>query len=383
MRQLYEACITPVMDYGSTVWQNPLRDNTYLRLLETVQRTALIRILSAFRTVSTVALEAESYTLPTHLRLKQRVQTTAPRLSTLPENHPVHGFITRAKERSVHIATGARFRLAETRRTMDPRRLQALETIDPRPLAPWRTQPFTEIEIEPDRAKAKEQARARRKSNDITVFSDASGQRNHLGAAAVSLDQHQNIIASRQVSIGSMEYWSVYAAELMAIFYAISPVYQIAQEKSTSVNAHQRATILSDSMSALQAITNTRSGSGQRIILAIQQAAGEIQARGILVRLQWVPGHCDEPGNGMAGHLAKEAVSAEKQHPFQRLLSRERGVIRRRIIKQWEQEWKTSKNGGHLPQIDKALPSIHARRLYGSLRRDRAYLVIQLRTGHS
>jgi hypothetical protein len=85
----------------------------------------------------------------------------------------------------------------------------------------------------------------------------------------------------------------------------------------------------------------------------------------------------------MADHLAKEAVSAEKQHPFQRLLSRERGFIRRKIIKQWEQEWKTSKKGGHLRQIDKALPSIHARRLYGSLRRNRAYLLIQLRTGHS
>jgi hypothetical protein len=36
-------------------------------------------------------------------------------------------------------------------RMMDFARLQALEKIDPTPLAPWRTPAFTEIDIEPDR----------------------------------------------------------------------------------------------------------------------------------------------------------------------------------------------------------------------------------------
>jgi hypothetical protein len=53
MRQLYQACVTPVVDYASTVWHDPLRDKTHLRHLNTVQRTPLIRILSAFRTVAT------------------------------------------------------------------------------------------------------------------------------------------------------------------------------------------------------------------------------------------------------------------------------------------------------------------------------------------
>lgn len=90
MRQLYQACITPVVDYASTVWHNPLRDKMHLRLLRTVQRAALIRILSAFRTVSTAALEVEAYILPTHLRLRQRAQTVIARFSTLPADHPVH-----------------------------------------------------------------------------------------------------------------------------------------------------------------------------------------------------------------------------------------------------------------------------------------------------
>jgi hypothetical protein len=73
---------------------------------------------------------------------------------------------------------------------MDLRRLQALETIDPKPLAPWRVQPFTEIEIEPDREKAQANALAKQSATSITVFSDASGKGNQPGAAAVALNHN-------------------------------------------------------------------------------------------------------------------------------------------------------------------------------------------------
>jgi hypothetical protein len=77
------------------------------------------------------------------------------------------------------------------------------------------------------------------------------------------------------------------------------------------------------------------------------------------------------------------AVGVEKKHPFQHLLSREKAHIRNKIKREWEQEWRTSKNGGHLRRMDRALPASRTRRLYGSLPRNRAYLLTQLRTGHS
>ncbi|KAI2888155.1 hypothetical protein CBS63078_10549 [Aspergillus niger] len=196
-------------------------------------------------------------------------------------------------------------------------RLQALEIIDPKPRAPWRNQPIAEIAVEPDREKAQANARVQQSSTSITVFSDASGKGNKLGAAAVALAHNQQITGSQLISIGSMEYLSVYAAELMAIFYAIGLVLQVAQIRQGRLDrVKQPATIFSDSMSALQAIRNPSNKSGRRIIRAILQAASEMKARGIPIRLQWVPGHCDDPGNDVADRLAKEAVGPEENTPL-------------------------------------------------------------------
>jgi hypothetical protein len=74
----------------------------------------------------------------------------------------------------------------------------------------------------------------------------------------------------------------------------------IAEEINHPEGVKQPAAILSGSISALQAIQNPSNKSGQRIIRATLQAASEMKARGIPIRLQWVPGHCDDPGNDEA-----------------------------------------------------------------------------------
>jgi ribonuclease HI len=375
MRQIYQACVTPVVDYSSTVWHDPLRDKTHLRHLNTVQRVSLIRILSAFKTVATTSLEVEAHVLPTHLRLRYRAQRVIARLHTLPRNHPIWSALSRAQKRRNNIGSSSRFPLAEALKTMNLERLNELETIDPSPLPPWRAEPFTEIEIGSDRETATQQAEAARSTSDIVVYSDASGREGHLGAA---------VVESRQLQVGPMDRWSVHVAELIGVFYAISVVCKIAHELSNGLGRRRKsATILCDSRSALQATQNVRNKSGQRIVHAILQAATEVQAKGIALRLQWVPGHCNNPGNDAADRLAKDAAYPGKSHPFRPLLSRESARLRGNILNQWEQEWKSSNKGGHLRKIDDALPATYTRRLYGSLPRNRAYLLTQLRTGHN
>src|SRR4030088_3056847 len=72
MRQLYQACVIPRIDYASTVWHSPIRCKCEVKTLSAVQRLASIKILSTFKTVATETLYVETFLLPTKLRLEQR-----------------------------------------------------------------------------------------------------------------------------------------------------------------------------------------------------------------------------------------------------------------------------------------------------------------------
>ncbi|OQE11161.1 hypothetical protein PENFLA_c080G07693 [Penicillium flavigenum] len=305
-----------------------------------IETTSLIRILSAFRTVATTTLEVEAHVLPTRLRLRHRAQRTIASFHTLPRDHPIWSALLRAQKRRNNIGSYARFPLAEAIKTMNIERLNELETIDPRPLPLWRLDPFAEIEIGSDREIAAQKAETTRSTSDVVAYSDASSRQDHLGAAAVALDNNQEILEAQQVQVGPMSRWSVHVAELIGIFYAISVVFKIAHQHLRIADRQLTATILCDR-------------------------------------------HYDNPGNDAADRLAKDAASPGKTHPFYPLLTRERAFIRRNIYSQWEQEWKSSTKGGHLRKIDNTLPASYTRRLYGNLPRNRAYLLTQLRTGHN
>jgi hypothetical protein len=57
---------------------------------------------------------------------------------------------------------------------MDLKRLDSLETIDPRPLAAWDPPAFEEINIDSDRDKAAEKAAALTETPSIVIYSNAS-----------------------------------------------------------------------------------------------------------------------------------------------------------------------------------------------------------------
>ncbi|THC88898.1 hypothetical protein EYZ11_011655 [Aspergillus tanneri] len=82
---------------------------------------------------------------------------------------------------------------------MNMERLNELETIDPTPLPPWRTESFTEIEVEPDRETAREHAETVRATSDLIAYSGAPGREGYLGAAVLTFNDSLEIIESQQV----------------------------------------------------------------------------------------------------------------------------------------------------------------------------------------
>jgi ribonuclease HI len=240
--------------------------------------------------------------------------------------------MARAKRRNCNVGSGPRFPLAEVLRTIDLKRLDSLETIDPRPLAAWDPPAFEKINIDSDRDKAAEKAAALTETPSIVIYSNASADQNCLGAAAVILDRGQMMIEYRKGSIGSKTQWSIHAAKLIGINYAIGIISNnIFKSRGTSTPHHKTVIIMSDNKSALQAIANPASRSGQQIVYSILKAARHLKTQGVALRLQWVPGHCDNPGNNTADRLAKEAVSPDRMYLFQNLVSREKAFYRDKI----------------------------------------------------
>jgi ribonuclease HI len=286
IRQIFQACVLPKMDYASTVWHNPHRDKGHLRMLATVQRAALLRIISAFRSVATQTLEAECHVLPTHLRLKQRGQDVVVQLCTFPPTHPITKVMDRAKKRVNRKGTHHKFPLAETIKTMDIRKMEFLETIDPTPLEPWRQPILDGIRIEQDRDQALEAVAEMVERRENVIFTDASAKKSNLGAAVVMPNYLNGQVSTWQIGIGSESHWTVHAAELIAINKAIEIVgEQLVDNVHERNDQGRRVTVVSDSQSAIQAIANPRNKPGQGIVHRIINRIKALQERRIKFRL--------------------------------------------------------------------------------------------------
>ncbi|KAJ5839483.1 uncharacterized protein N7525_004671 [Penicillium rubens] len=160
MRQLYQAYVTPVMDYASTVWHDPLRDKTHLRHLNT-----------------------DSSHHDSRSRGIRSANAPAPPPPSVKHHHkPSH-----SAARSSYL--GCTTTSLETEEQYRRR--------SPRPLLPWRAESFTDIEIGLDRETARERAESVRSTSTIVVYSDTSGCDSHLGAATAALDNNLQIIESQ------------------------------------------------------------------------------------------------------------------------------------------------------------------------------------------
>jgi hypothetical protein len=87
LRQLYQSCITTVVDFGFEVLWNGQK--TQSNPLQKIQNQAICQIAKAFRTISIAAVEAEIGLFPVDIRLHLRSRNYATRLLKLPDTHPL------------------------------------------------------------------------------------------------------------------------------------------------------------------------------------------------------------------------------------------------------------------------------------------------------
>ena len=107
----------------------------------------------------------------------------------------------------------------------------------------------------------------------------------------------------------------------------------------------------------------------------------------------WTPGHEDIDGNERADKAAKDAASGPssrtkdlpaflRRKPLPVSISAVKQFQKRAMKKQWQTEWKTSRQYADSNEIDNSLPSDDFLHIINQLSCNQASVLIQLRTGH-
>ncbi|XP_060880770.1 uncharacterized protein LOC132952480 [Metopolophium dirhodum] len=131
--------------------------------------------------------------------------------------------------------------------------------------------------------------------NSVHIYTDASKTNDGVGLAM--------IINNQTIAYKLPPQASIFTAEAMAIYKAVKYFH-------TEYSNHQtKCIILSDSLSNLIAITNTRNQTD--ITKLIQEETFLAENKNIYIQFVWIPGHIGIPGNEMADQEAHNAITSK------------------------------------------------------------------------
>ena len=407
MRQLYQACVVPVADFGSEIWWNRQRQDHYTQRLQRIQNRATRRILGAFRTTPTALLDLEAALPPVTVRLDANQRRFAARMLKLPATHPLvlrcpPGFHPASDPTLEETGTpwhtdetkGSRYstqliRVASTLRqwlNLAPN-VETTTPLAPEPLpcnlhlhtAPT---PPPGLTSAPHTRKTKAQAAQahhrllatlRSSKSTMIFYTDGSQLGGRTGGGVYQLDTDQTPEYRCCFSLGRTQ--EVFDAELTACLLACKKAVLRARQFS----GFQSCWIFVDSLSAIQRLRYTRPGPGQAVTTTIHRQATHLQRLNIELHIAWVPGHVQIQGNEIADRLAKQGSKlhcpVSQQTTSHAFLRRS---IRQQTLIDWNTQWERRSTALAFPGSPRriVLPSL------AHCSKNLASRLIQIRSGH-
>jgi ribonuclease HI len=222
------------------------------------------------------------------------------------------------------------------------------------------------------------------------VFTDGSGFKGHIGAAAVNIHDPDSAVISDRRHLGTESQSTVYAAEPsgieMALGRAISDNKANTNNIGTKRNTAREVIVFSDSQATIQAVQNPQRPSGQYVLTHIYKHVRTLRSQfSATITLRWIPAHDGVPGNEAADGSAKCAAleiaggatgggtGADK--PVIRLAAAAKRMVRERIQDRWKKQWESERTAQPTKRLVK-WPDKKNWRLYECLSKPYAAIMV-------
>ena len=261
-------------------------------------------------------MEVEAALLPPKVRLNTTIRKYAYRALLLPRSHPVHQALYPSPTDSIEDLYSSPRRPRKSQAQTQIGRIQSsieglvdlesLEPIEHYRFPPWQRDTPYKVEISSlnkDEAAKAHLEQLQLSSSSFALYSDGSytpnSENKGVGTGLAILGENASLVSCQKKNLGPSQL--VYNAELEGITLAI-------EEASYLARPGDKFEVFSDNQAALLRLKTPSDAPGQEYQIRAIEAASLITSKGATVRLNWVPGHKDVPGNELADSLAKEAT---------------------------------------------------------------------------
>ncbi|VDI77795.1 Hypothetical predicted protein [Mytilus galloprovincialis] len=354
--QIYQSIVLSTMLYASSVWQ--INNNTHIDKLNAIQRKGLALCLNQPATASTEALEVVAGILPLDLKreeagIRQIAKIKSYKI-TIPIKQIYEDWKNINEPEKIISPIGKMVLQSEDMKRSTEIDSDCIESqFEFRGLAASKSPPEYWKNLGNSKTRSEEQAFQGKtiilekihqlKKNTTLAFTDGSCKGNPgpcgAGAAILISNSTEHVELTQPVSNRG----SILLGELVAIKLVIDFLIIPNNRKNT-----ESIKIFSDSQSAIGILTlNWKSDNYGKTIHDIKIGILALKSEGIIVSIEWTPGHADIQGNELADQLAKKAVQeAEKIQsiPIFTKQDIQKGA-KDSVMFKWQNRWDTSEKG--------------------------------------
>lgn len=395
VRRMYYGAVVPRVLYGADVWLTPIHTVIirssgrrrevgsigFIKKLAQAQRIAALTIAGAFRTAPTDSIEAHLNMLPIQQLVDKHCHRAIIRMMSLPKDHPLTPYVQKCSStRDVKRHRTPIQKLAQLY-GLHPK---DVETIYPVELPPWDNfvvdtviQPREAAEAAVDQDKA-----------DVKVFTDGSGYKGGVGAAAVAYSEGRKV-EMLTYHLGKLSEHTVHEAEVVGLILASKLAETVMRNRSTKT-----VSIYVDNEAAIRGVNNRKNKAAQSLLHAFRnkaRALGKKYPRKTIT-IHWAPAHAGIEGNEAADKAAKKAaegstsVTEKLPNILRRTLPANVSALKQehnsKLVEKHKRSWEGSSRSSRIKKLGLTLPSNAFTKLAEDLPRLDAATLIQMRTGH-